>query len=93
MIHFSPNAQSFSTLKSPFGYKNRNDIKDIQILLHNIYHMEIYIDVFYIFNEYKSSIPLFIFYFVFHLDGINLNFERTMLIKRWHDRSKSEMSI
>jgi hypothetical protein len=30
-----------------------NDIKDIQILLHNIYRN---IDVFYIFNKYKSSI-------------------------------------
>ena len=42
MIHFSPNAQSFSTLKSPVAYKNRNDIIDIQILLHNIYNREIW---------------------------------------------------
>ena len=43
---FLPKCQSFSTLKSPIGYKNRNDITDIQILLYNIYNRE-YMDAFY----------------------------------------------
>jgi hypothetical protein len=47
----------------------------------------------FIFLMNTNHLSHFLYFTLYYLDGINLDFERTMLIKRWHYRSKSEMSV